>query len=120
VYPLAVAIASIAVSGRSRRASAHGLMFGLERQRLPRRVEVLLAQPSQVGSDPGFAAVVHDSAAQQQLRDPAPGPHQIATGILPGTRQVTGRLLPHRGQRHQDDLVQAQQLGQVQGIAGRS
>ena len=47
-----------------------------------------------------------------------PGPHQIATDILSGPYQVTGRLLLRRRHRDRDDLVQAQKLGQVPGIAG--
>jgi polysaccharide deacetylase 2 family uncharacterized protein YibQ len=82
-----------------------------------RRVEVLLAQPPQMGAGPRVAAVVHDSAAQQQLRDSVPGPHQITTDVIPDTHQVTSRLLLDRRHRHRDDLIQAQELGQVQGIA---
>jgi hypothetical protein len=61
-----------------------------------------------MGSGPRVAAVVHDSAAQHQLRDPVPGPHQITADVIPGTHQVTSRLLLDRPHRHRDDLIQAQ------------
>jgi hypothetical protein len=73
----------------------HGFVFGVKGQLQFRGVEVLLAQPHQVGASPRMAAVVHDSLTQQQLRDPMPGPHQITTDILPRPDQVTGSLPGH-------------------------
>jgi hypothetical protein len=42
-----------------------------------------------------MAAVVHDSLAQQQLRDPVPRAHQITADIFAGPDQVAGSFPLH-------------------------
>ncbi len=43
---------------------------------------------------PGPGRVLpHQTVAQQQLRQPMPGPHQITPGVLPGPHQIPSRLL---------------------------
>jgi hypothetical protein len=52
------------------------------------------AQPREVAlGRPGRSRTrEQQAAAQQQLADPVPGAHQIATQVLPGADQVTQRL----------------------------
>jgi hypothetical protein len=45
-------------------------------------------------------------------------PHQIGAGIFAGPHQIAYRLNLPIGHRHRRDLTQAQQLGQMRGIAG--
>jgi hypothetical protein len=47
--------------------------------------------------------------AQQQLREPVTGPHQIAAGILTGTHQITRSFLLGLGHPHRSDLTQPKQ-----------
>jgi len=96
----------------------NGFVLGVERRLQTRRVEVLGLQPNQVNPGPRAAAVVHDSLTQQQFRHPMPGPHQITADILPSSDQVTGGFLRQGGHGHRDDLVQAQQFGQMHRIPG--
>ena len=57
---------------------------------------------------------------QQQLRQPVPGPHQIAAGVLPGPDQVPGGLLLYGRHPHRGDLIQPQQPRQVHAHPGAS
>ncbi len=43
--------------------------------------------------------------------------HQIATGVLASTHQVAGRLRGKVGDPHGDELIGAQQAGQLEGVA---
>ena len=96
----------------------HSLVVGVEGQLQAWGVEVLLAKPSQMGTGPRLAAVVHDALSQQQLRDPVPGPHQITTDVLACTDQVTGCLPLYRRHGHRHDVVQAKEPGQEHRVAG--
>jgi hypothetical protein len=80
--------------------------------------EAQLAQPQIVGIGPGPSAGVDDAPAQQQLREPVPGTHQVAAGVLPGADQVACGFLVQARDRHRRDLVHPQQASQVKRIAG--
>ena len=56
--------------------------------------------------------------AQQQLRDPVPGSHQVTANILAGTDQITGCLLSHGRDTDTGDLPDLEQLGQKQRVLG--
>lgn len=49
-------------------------------------VEALRPQPAVMDTDPGVPAGVDDALPQQHLRQPVPGPHQVTTDVLTGTR----------------------------------
>jgi len=54
--------------------------------------------------------------AQQQLREPVASPHQIATGILTSTNEITRGLLFRLRYPHRSDLTEAQQPRQPLGV----
>ncbi len=81
-------------------------------------VEPLSPQPAVVDLGPGVAAGVDDALPQQHLRQPMPGPHQIAPDILPGPHQVPGRLLLHTRHHHLDELINQQQPSQQLRVPG--
>jgi hypothetical protein len=71
---------------------------------------------------PGPGSTLDDQPlAQQQLRQPMPGPHQVSAGVLPGPDQIPRRLLELAGYPHPGQLPDVQQTGPaVQRRAGRS
>jgi hypothetical protein len=54
--------------------------------------------------------------AQQQLREPVPGPHQIAPGVLTSTNKITRRLLFRRRDPYRRDLTEPKQPRQPLSI----
>ena len=60
--------------------------------------------------------VVHRPVAQEQLREPVPGPHQIAAGVLARADQITRGLLFRPGHPHRGDLTQPKQPRQPLGV----
>lgn len=81
-------------------------------------VEPLPRQPRQVAAGPGVPVAVHGPMAQQQLRQPVPGPHQIGPAVLPAPDQVPGRLCRGVGHRDRCELAQPQQSAQKLGVPG--
>ena len=96
----------------------HRLVRVVERVLSTGEIEPLTQQPPVMRAGPRLPAAVHDRVAQQQLGQAVSGPHQIRAGRFPGPDQVPGGLLLGGGDPHRSELIQAQQLGQVQGIAG--
>jgi len=95
------------------RGEQHRLEGGIERQLQPRQREMLPAQPLLVHPGPRMPTGIQDPLAQQQFRQPMPGPHQITTDIFPGPDQIPRRLLFHARHPDLDDLIHPQQLGKV-------
>ena len=56
-------------------------------------LEALAPQPGLVARRPGPALLEHPAVAQQQLRQPVAGPHQIGAGVLAGAHQIAGGLI---------------------------
>lgn len=94
----------------------HGVIAFLERQPRGRGRQPLLTQPHVMPPGPRLPAAIHDPLTQQQLGQPVPGHHQIATTVLARAHQVTGRLLTQARDGHRPHLVQTQQPRQVQGV----
>ena len=81
VEPVAACLdASARRRSRTRRSSA-----------VAGRIEPLTAQPDVVGAGPGLTAGVDDALAQQELRQPMPGPHQVTAGSPHGPGPGPGR-----------------------------
>ena len=98
--------------------SQHGLVLSVESHPGRRVGKVLAGQPRVVSTRPGRPAGVDDAVAQQQLRDPVPGAHQVPAAVLPRPHQVPGGFLLHPWNRHRGDLIQAQQSRQVHRVPG--
>ena len=79
-------------------------------------VEPLPAQPRVMGERPG-GRVVNKPVAKQQLREPMPRPHQLATRVLASADQIACRLLVRLRHPHRHQLAQPQQPRQPLGIA---
>lgn len=59
------------------------------------------------------AVVVDDPVAQQHLRQPVPGAHQVSAAVLPSPDQVAGCFLLDARDDHRGDLTHPQQPGQM-------
>src|SRR5664279_6546825 len=71
------------------------------------------ARLNYVALGPRMPTGIQDPLAQQQFRQPMPGPHQITTDIFPGPDQIPRRLLFHARHPDLDDLIHPQQLGKM-------
>ena len=65
----------------------------------------------------GVAAAVDVSVAQQELAESLPGAHQVLARVLAGSNEVTGLFLLQGRDVDGHDLVQAQHLAEVPGVA---
>src|SRR5207244_4704352 len=79
----------------------HPAVALVEHDRERPALEPLSAKPRVVCPRPR-GRVIHRAVAQQQLREPVASPHQIATGVLASTYQITRGLFfrlghPYRG-----------------------
>jgi len=96
----------------------HGAAIVLQRPLRRRLRELDAGQPPEMGLGPvGLRPLEADLAAQQQLRQPMPGAHQIAAQILTRTDEVAQRLLLDARDRHPMQLPGRQQPHQALGIA---
>lgn len=97
-----------------------GLQTGLVGGLQGRIIKVLPVQPGVVGIPPGLSAGVDQAVAQQELRDPVPGPHQVRPDVLAGTDQIPGGLIREARNPYRGYLPQQGQPGQMFGVAGIS
>ena len=95
-----------------------GLEIGLVGAPGAELVEADPVEPGMVLRRPGLPAVVDVAVAQQQFRDPVTCPHQVTADVLTGPDQVPCGFLADGRDADAGDVVVAQQLGQLQGIAG--
>ncbi|MCY1245360.1 hypothetical protein D9M72_585070 [compost metagenome] len=102
-----------AVQCQFRRFQA-GLVGGLQ----GRAVKVLPVQPGVVGVGPCLPAGVDQAVAQQELRDPVPGPHEVRADVLAGAHQIPGSFIRVARDPHGCYLSQQGQPGKMLGIAG--
>src|SRR5438046_2511934 len=78
-------------------------------------LEPLPAKPAVVRPRPR-GRLVHQPMAQQQLREPVTGPHQIAAGVLASTNEITRRLLFRPRDPDRGDLTEPKQPRQPLGV----
>ena len=91
-----------------------GLVGGLQ----GRIIKVLPVQPGVVGICPGLSAGVDQTMAQQELRDPVPGPHQVRRGRPRGHAPDPGQPHPRGQEPVRGYLSEQGQPGQMLGVAG--
>src|SRR3990172_5210416 len=68
--------------------------------------KALTAEPGVVRERPR-ARLVHEPVAQEQLREPVPGAHQVAACVLAGANEIARRLLVGIRHPHRDEIAQA-------------
>jgi hypothetical protein len=83
----------------------HPAVALVEHERERPALEPLPAKPRVVSPRPRGPAI-HGPMAQQQLREPVASPHQIATGVLTSTQEITSSLLLWPGHPHRSDLTE--------------
>jgi len=100
-----VAISVMALSRRSRRVCARSTVSNEVSKAMVRPTWWKVCVRSRASWAPVHAVPPgpHDDVAQQQLRRPVSGPHQLTADVLPGPDQVPGGLLREAGHRDRDD-----------------
>src|SRR5659263_611694 len=78
--------------------------------------KTLPGEPELMRLRPG-ALLPDEATTQEQLGESVTGAHQVAAGVLAGAHQVAGRLLGKARHAHRDELLEAQQAGQPDGVA---
>jgi hypothetical protein len=90
----------------------------IERRRGVDVIETLPSQPGLVHTCPGLPTRIRPALAQQQFGQSMTHPHQVSAGVLTGPDQIPGRLHFLLRDSDRGDLSQAQQPGQMRGVAG--
>ena len=87
----------------------HTVVGFVERGLNQGRVEALPLEPGVVGADPGLPARVDDPVAQQELRQPMSGSHQVGAAVLAGADHVAGSFVELVGDGDRRVRIQPQQ-----------